>query len=429
MSAHKRSWAFAIGALLALLLVGSGPGVPQAQADDAVKRVHCERGQSLARALEHARPGDTFLLSGTCQERVTIAIDWITLDGEGSAVIDGGGGPAEFSAVVTIRSASGVTIKGLTVRNGPGEGIRTQGGASFTLQAAEVDHNGFTGVLVDANSTAEVIDTNIHHNGSQGVSVRDNSTAKVIDTHIHDNRFAGVLVADNSRAEVIDTNIHHNSVGVDVFNISSVVVRGAITIADNSGNGVAINGESVFEIRGARVNASHNGEVGMAVTAGQLAIYALAASEGSTLDANDNGLAGIFVGTSRMTVFSAAKVTASRNGGFGLFLLGNGFLFTAPGGGATFLIEDNDVGIRAEQGAGFIFQGGQLTVTNNGVGLAGDGAGTLTILSMPATPSSISGNGLDVSLAFGTRATFQGVAIGSITCDATVLSRGTTVCP
>ena len=77
----------------------------------------------------------------------------------------------------------------------------------------------------------------------------------------------------------------------------------------------------------------------------------------------------------------------------------------------------------------FNFQGGQLTVTNNGVGPAGNGAGTLTILSVPATPSSISGNGLDVDLKFGTRATFEGVTIGSITCDTTVLSRGTTVCP
>src|SRR5262245_2601593 len=43
-----------------------------AHAEDAGKRVHCEKGQSLAKALEHARPGDTLLLSGICQERVTI---------------------------------------------------------------------------------------------------------------------------------------------------------------------------------------------------------------------------------------------------------------------------------------------------------------------------------------------------------------------
>src|SRR5262245_59357974 len=132
-------------------------------------------------------------------------------------------------------------------------------------------------------------------------------------------------------------------------------------------------------------------------------------SAGSTLDANDNGLAGIGVGASRMTVFPAAKVTASRNGVFGLVLCGNGFLIALPGR-ATFLIRNNAVGISAQLGAGFIFQGGQLTVTNNGVGLGGDGAGTLTINSVPATPSSITGNGLDVNLAFGSPST--GLSLG-----------------
>ena len=95
------------------------------------------------------------------------------------------------------------------------------------------------------------------------------------------------------------------------------------------------------------------------------------------------------------------------------------------------IVENNGVGINVTDGAGASFlEGSQLTVTGNGKGLVGDGAGTLTILSDPAKPSSIVDNAVvDVDLKFGTRATFQGVTIGSITCDATVLSRGTTVCP
>jgi hypothetical protein len=85
--------------------------------------------------------------------------------------------------------------------------------------------------------------------------------------------------------------------------------------------------------------------------------------------------------------------------------------------------------VSAEQGAGAFFRSVRLTVKGNGVGLSGDGAGTLTVLADPAVPSVISGNTLDVNLVFGTRAHFQGVTIGSIACDATVLIRGTTVCP
>jgi len=190
-----------------------------------------------------------------------------------------------------------------------------------------------------------------------------------------------------------------------------------------------INGQAMVEIRGATITANDNGGVGVLVGSGQLAIFGFATSAGSTLNASGNGFAGILVSSSAMTVYPPAIVTASSNGVFGLFLNGSAFLTTVPGGGSAFVIENNGVGINAQQGAGFVFQGGQLTVTNNGVGLSADGAGALTILSEPATPSSISGNGSDVSLAFGTRATFEGVTIGSITCDTTVLSRGTTVCP
>ena len=55
-----------------------------------------------------------------------------------------------------------------------------------------------------------------------------------------------------------------------------------------------------------------------------------------------------------------------------------------------------------------------------------------TLVSIPPNPSAITNNGTDVDLKFGTRVTFDGVTLGTITCDATVLSRdaaGNPVCP
>ena len=362
-----------------VMVVLAGP----AGADDGTKRVHCERGQSLAKALENARPGDTFLLSGTCHERVTIAVDRITLDGQGSAVIHGGGGgPAEFSAVVTIKSASGVTIKGLTVSDGPGEGILARGGASFTLQAAQVHGNAFTGVSVGGNSTAEVIDANIHHNG----------------------------------------------LGVDVYTGSSLILKGTIAIMHNSGNGVDINGEAVLEIRGAHVQASDNKGTGIVVGSGQLAIFNLTSSVGSSVNASHNDFAGILVAASRLTAYPPCTITVADNF---IGLIAASSVVAVVNGSAEFVAENNAIGLSFVQNANGIFQGGPLTVRNNKrVGLLADGAGTLIVESDPAKPPSrIEQNGTDVDLRFGTRATFQGVTIGSITCDATVLSRGTTVCP
>jgi nitrous oxidase accessory protein NosD len=54
-------------------------------------QVNCDHGEKLAKALKEAKPGETSQVSGTCQEAVTIITDRITLDGSGSAIIDGGG--------------------------------------------------------------------------------------------------------------------------------------------------------------------------------------------------------------------------------------------------------------------------------------------------------------------------------------------------
>jgi hypothetical protein len=72
---------------------------------------------------------------------------------------------------------------------------------------------------------------------------------------------------------------------------------------------------------------------------------------------------------------------------------------------------------------------GGLNVRNNSVGIAADNAGGLTLTSTSANPSAIQSNGTDVRLTFGTKSTINGVAVGTIVCDATVLSRGTIVCP
>ena len=104
-------------------------------------------------------------------------------------------------------------------------------------------------------------------------------------------------------------------------------------------------------------------------------------------------------------------------------------VIASPFGTGKFVIENNATGLHFVNGAGAVITGG-LSVQNNGTGVLADGAGTVTLVSIPSNPSTITNNNtFDVDLKFGTRATFDGVTIGSITCDATVLSRGTTVCP
>ena len=369
-----------ISAAAAMAFVAASPG-GDADSPMRMRVVNCDRGQNIAEVLARAEPGDTIRVTGTCVERVSIKTDRITLDGQGAATLDGGGGPAaEFDGVVTIDGASGVTIQGFTVQNGPGEGILGTHGAAFSVRNTTVQDNGST----------------------------------------------GVVVAEGSTAELTDCSILRNDAGIDVFTQSSAVLKGSIRTNDNLLNGATVNGTSIIEIRGAQVEASRNGGEGLAAGSNsQLAVFGFAGSQGSTFTIDANGGGGILLGDSILNVFSESTI-AITNSPLGI-LCGAGKIIS-PFGVGRFVIENNGVGLDFSLDGTALLVGG-LTVRNNGTGVRGDGAGVLTFISIPSNPSAITGNGVDVDLRFGARATIEGVDVGTITCDSTVLSRGTTVCP
>jgi Right handed beta helix region len=360
-------------------------------------RVNCNAGQTIEQALQRARPGTTILVSGTCRERVTITTDRITLDGRGSAILDGRSnnpGTAgvqsdpEFDGVVIIDGVTGVTLTGLTIQNGLGNGIFGRRSAAFAVRNTAVQDNSVTGIVVSDNSTVELADSTIQRN---------------------------------------------SSVGIDVFNNSSVILKGAISITNKHElGGVNVFGSSTMEIRGARVQLNNNRGVGLVVGSGsQLAIFGFNVSQGSTLTANANGAGGIVLAGGSLEVFgfgapTGPNIITATNNGEGIFVAG-GFI-VSPFGAGKFIVENNPVGLNFGQAGGAVIVGG-LTVRNNKTGVLADGAGPLTFVSIPPNPSIITGNGTDVDLRFGTRTTIDGVAIGTITCDKTVLSRGTTMCP
>jgi hypothetical protein len=390
---HARKWVGAVvvvGLLGVLGLSGSlKQDIGMAGADSPVKKVKCDKGQTLTEALRKAKPDDTLQVTGTCQERVTITTDRLTLDGGGNAVLDGDGpGPTEFEGVVTIDGVQGVTLTGFTIQNGPGEGILGIHGAAFAVQQTIVQQNATT----------------------------------------------GIAVADGSTADLTDCTIHDNGFGIDVLTSSSAILRGSITSSHNTGNGAEVNGQSILEIRGAQVQMNDNGGIGLVAGSGQVAIFGFTAAQGSTLTANGNGGWGIIIFGSQFTILGsdfgsgANVITAANNGADGILVSAG--VIASPFGTGKFVLENNvTAGLNLINGAGANITGG-LSVRNNDTGVLADGAGTITLASIPPNPSTITDNStFDVDLKFGTRTTFDGVTIGTITCDATVLSRGSTVCP
>ncbi len=108
-------WGFvAVGLWVAMHAWENGGREAVAQEDITVD---CAAGETLAAALAQAAPGTTILVSGTCMERVTMTTDRITLDGQGGAILDGGGASpgGATEGVITIAGAQGVALTGLTV--------------------------------------------------------------------------------------------------------------------------------------------------------------------------------------------------------------------------------------------------------------------------------------------------------------------------
>ena len=100
-----------------------------------------------------------------------------------------------------------------------------------------------------------------------------------------------------------------------------------------------------------------------------------------------------------------------------------------PFGRGTFVFRNNGTGMFFGTGCSAVVNPAMLTIQSNATGILADAADTLSFATDPANGSAITGNGTDVDLKFGTRATLQGITIGTIVCDETVLSRGSTVCP
>ena len=348
-------------------------------------RVRCDRGESLSKAVRRARAHQTVRFSGTCYESIEIATDHVALLGENGATIDGSQTPGE--AVVLIDGARGVVLDSFTVQNGSDQGILA------THQAQAVLRN-----LVAQN------------NATVGLSV------------------------DRSHLEIINLALDNNLTGgLDAYTGSTVVAKGNVSAVGNGGDGLAVNGKTFLELRGATVNASQNAGSGVSIiNDSRLQIFSFPEAQGSTITADNNGFAGVGILGSELGVVGsqyfgsgANVISASNNGVFGFFAPAGAIL--SPHATAKFVANGNGVGMLLEDGASVLIVGG-LDLSQNGAGLSAHGAGTLTIVSVPPNPSRIDSNQIDLDLGFGTRLTSDGLAFTSIACDSTVLTRGIS-CP
>jgi parallel beta-helix repeat protein len=215
---------------LVLAAAWLSPSVGQAV---AVKHtLTCGPKTSIGEALGKLKPGDTLKVSGTCNENVNIGVEvaGITLDGQGTATING----AASDDTVTV-AGRGITIQGFTITGGQ-HGISVQDGAFALIDGNTIQNTGKNGIVVFRSSTARIINNVIQFNPSGGINVGHSSSALI-----------GFTGPPGLRVSAPNTIQNNGGSGVQVVRGSSAQIF-SNTIQDNRGNGVLVDRNAQVEV-------------------------------------------------------------------------------------------------------------------------------------------------------------------------------------
>lgn len=411
------SAAVAAAAILAWPVTASALG-------DLTIPVHCAAGQTIGQALGRPTVFDrnlVIVVSGTCNENVTITRDDVTIRSAG------GGGVAATDpgvASIVVDGARRVALEGLVVTGGH-EGIRITNGGSATIRNSTVHNAGLHGVLVLFGANARIENSVLESNGQYGLAV-NGATATMVGSSVHDNYFSGIVVVnasalnlgqvddagnvccgntiENNRLDGVTVSrnasarLYGNTIrangrttnrwGVLTVEQSTTVLEGGNTLTGNGGatfgGGAYVRGSVLRatpgdtpvipgsnEISGNAVGVqaySSSLELGGGLLIAQNATGGINLNEGSHLRSNgitvtDNGTNGIFVNSGSTASFGgAAASNVSNNHAEGILLFaGSGVFFSNAPANVT---GNSGSGINAALNSAAYFNAGPTSNVN-----------------------------------------------------------------
>ncbi|MGW0845883.1 right-handed parallel beta-helix repeat-containing protein [Streptomyces sp. NPDC002787] len=209
-----------LASIAAFIGVGLG-AAPQAVADHRTHVVF--PGESIQRAVNAARPGDTVLLaSGTFRESVTVNKKGLTLRGQGQATVVAPA--AKQAADSCAKAGNGICVVGATNR-------KVQ-----NVTVADLTVTGFTGSGVSARATDRLTVRNVTavKNGVWGIAQEQSVRGVFRDNTARNNGDAGLLLANNIKADqgatdtkgavVVHNRLEGNRVGLTVRRLRNLTV-------------------------------------------------------------------------------------------------------------------------------------------------------------------------------------------------------------
>jgi len=174
------------------VLFGVLAGATAAHAGDVID---CSK-KSLADAVRDVSTKNAVIsFTGVCAGPIVIQIDGLTLQGIGTAIIDGGG-----HDVVTVSGTARVSLVDLDVTNG-GIGIVARNGAHVSLAGVNVYDNSSYGMLLQTASSG-VLDNVSAHGNTTGVVADDGVSLWVANSSLTANLSKDLQLTFGSRADL-----------------------------------------------------------------------------------------------------------------------------------------------------------------------------------------------------------------------------------
>lgn len=294
-------------------------------------------GQALQQFLDEMNPGDTLVVSGTCNANVLIGENKsnLVIDGQGTAIIDGSGNMN--APAVHIRGRS-IALKGFIIIGGR-SGVQLSGGASARIDGNRISGAVAHGVGLHNNSFAQIVDNTIERNGANGICVcehsaadigfRGDTAAQASPNVVRNNGTNGVLVADASHGEIEGNSVYGNTgAGIHVDDNSSAKIGflSGVTGTFAGANTIELNGN-----RGVLVSRSSNARIVQNVirnnTGDGVAVIRVSQADiaGNVIDANSrhgvfvNQNSGVNLGNDAGSApHDQPNTTTANNAGFGI---------------------------------------------------------------------------------------------------------------